>query len=249
MLGIGQITTRVAELVRGALPFAIVNNGTYRDGSVRPISAFARLISYSTLEQALGAGHKKISMHQGMWERSTVLTISQDDVVIEGAGRSTLIDNTGGSGNGVTITGDNVTVKDVWASAGQAGASCWGVQGDYDLLLGCGSDNHLPAITGTYGVVLGGRFAVKGAGASDFHLGGTANIAVGCISGTNTANENTNLGGTGNAFLACVIRAGGSRSLRFANSTNGMFDGIMYDKGGSLATGGSGYQWGNTEEY
>ena len=57
MLGIGQISTRIAELIRGALPYAIVNNDP-------DSSAFARLISYSEVQQALDAGHKWIQVKE-----------------------------------------------------------------------------------------------------------------------------------------------------------------------------------------
>ena len=55
MLGIGQITTRVAELIRGAMPFAIVNNNTTQ-------SLFSRVVSYSEVQHALDVGWKWIKV-------------------------------------------------------------------------------------------------------------------------------------------------------------------------------------------
>tara|TARA_R100001594_G_scaffold127698_1_gene165502 strand:- start:22 stop:795 length:774 start_codon:yes stop_codon:yes gene_type:complete len=55
MLGIGQISTRIAELIRGALPYAIVNNNP-------DASLFARLASYSEVQQAIDAGHTWIKV-------------------------------------------------------------------------------------------------------------------------------------------------------------------------------------------
>ena len=57
MLGIGQISARIAELIRGALPYAIVNNDPDR-------SRFARLISYSEVQHAIDAGHKWIKIKE-----------------------------------------------------------------------------------------------------------------------------------------------------------------------------------------
>ena len=48
MLGIRQISNRIAELIRGTLPFAIVDNGTYSDGSVRGQSIFSKIVSIAT---------------------------------------------------------------------------------------------------------------------------------------------------------------------------------------------------------
>ena len=52
MLGIGQIANRIAELIRGALPFAIVSNGTNPDGSSRGMSVFEKLIAWPDIGTA-----------------------------------------------------------------------------------------------------------------------------------------------------------------------------------------------------
>ena len=55
MLGIGQISSRLAELIKGALPYAIVNNNPES-------SAFARLVSYREVQDAIDAGHTWIQV-------------------------------------------------------------------------------------------------------------------------------------------------------------------------------------------
>ena len=55
----------LGRLIRGALPFAIVNNGTDKDGGPRPISHFARLLSYAEVQDAIDAGHKLIFSLRG----------------------------------------------------------------------------------------------------------------------------------------------------------------------------------------
>ena len=71
MLGIGQISKRIAELIRGTLPFAIVDNNP-------DASMFARLISYRRVQQALDAGHKWIQIKESdvNYEKFTINDIS-----------------------------------------------------------------------------------------------------------------------------------------------------------------------------
>ena len=55
MLGIGQISTRIAELIRGMLPYAIVNNNLDQ-------SLFSKMICYTEVQYALDAGHTWIQV-------------------------------------------------------------------------------------------------------------------------------------------------------------------------------------------
>ena len=72
MLGIGQIAKRIAELIRGTLPFAIVDNGTYSDGNARGQSFFSKIVSYPTITAADNAGHRIIIVRDGKYPGVTI---------------------------------------------------------------------------------------------------------------------------------------------------------------------------------
>jgi len=123
MLGIGQIEQRIGELIKGAMPFAIVNNGTNSDGTARPMSRFAKLISYGTVQQAIDAGaiQKNIHVRAGVYPSG--FTVSANDVkirlgagcdiqgivTISGDGCSLLCEN-GCDIDGIVLSGDEGTV-------------------------------------------------------------------------------------------------------------------------------------------
>ena len=141
MLGIGQITARIAELIRGAMPFAIVNNGTNPDGTARPISLFARIVSYPTLQAAVNAGEtngqKWIQVSAGLYKE--VVVITANDYRIEGAGASTIIDGTT-VGHAVLVNGDynHISNLALRTTAG-AGNDYHGLStaGDYNKISEC----------------------------------------------------------------------------------------------------------------
>ena len=92
MLGIGQITTRIAELIRGAMPFAIVDNGTDFDGLPRSQSRFSRIVSYPDVQHAINAGWKQIKIAKGRYGGFTIGS-TQGDILMRGRGNSkTIID-------------------------------------------------------------------------------------------------------------------------------------------------------------
>lgn len=75
MLGIKQITTRVAELIRSALPYAIVNNNPNQ-------SMFSRIVSYSEVQHALDAGWKWIQVRASDIDYNE-FTVSNDHTTLE----------------------------------------------------------------------------------------------------------------------------------------------------------------------
>jgi len=141
MLGIGQITTRVAELIRGAMPFAIVSNGTNPDGTARGMSLFERIVSYPSVQAAVDAGtsngQKWIQIGPGLYKEAVV--VAGDDYVIEGAGLSTIIDGTT-VGTAMTSAGDyNQFVNLTFRSTAGGGNDYHGFNttGDYNKITGC----------------------------------------------------------------------------------------------------------------
>ena len=135
MLGIGQISTRIAELIRGALPFAVVDNGTYRDGTTRPISEFAKLISYSHPQQAIDAGHKRIICNEGLYLGPT--TLNKDYITLEGQGWATVL-NGDGDGNALLISSDHCYVHNLICETDSGGAG-----GGHHCILVSGAWNYL----------------------------------------------------------------------------------------------------------
>ena len=99
MLGIGQITTRIAELIRGALPYAIVNNDPNA-------SRFARLVAYTTVQQAVDANHMWIKVAPGEYPG---FTADVANMVIEGSWDSFI--NGGTTSHGITITANGVVIR------------------------------------------------------------------------------------------------------------------------------------------
>ena len=125
MVGIGQITTRVAELIRSALPFAIVDNGTNFDGTPRGRSTFSRLVAYNNVQEAINAGWKQIKIAKGRYA-GFVIGSTQGDILIEGQGKyaETIIDG-GITKNAIQINAAGVTVRDLQAVTTQDGGGAY----------------------------------------------------------------------------------------------------------------------------
>ena len=104
MLGIGQISTRIAELIRGALPYAIVNNDPNA-------SRFTRLVAYSTVQQAIDAKHMWIKVAPGEYPG---FTADVADMFIEGTWDTFI--NGGTTSDAIKITAGRVTVRNMKAA-------------------------------------------------------------------------------------------------------------------------------------
>jgi len=108
MLGIGQITTRVAELIRGAMPFAIVSNGTNPDGTTRGMSSFEKLIAWPDIETASKAGKNIIIVRDGLYTKQ--VSIAEDCRLIIGTTNAIIYSNDAHIPWHQTSTSENVYV-------------------------------------------------------------------------------------------------------------------------------------------
>ena len=134
MLGIGQISTRIAELIRGALPYAIVNNNP-------DASMFARLASYSEVQQAIDAGHTWIKVKPSDTDYAH-FTADNDYTKIEsswgarftniytGAGQHVIVV----SGNHCTVTGLRTYTPGLETSNDRRG---FNITGQYNFVINC----------------------------------------------------------------------------------------------------------------
>jgi len=134
MLGIGQITTRVAELIRGALPYAIVNNNLDQ-------SLFSRLICYSEVQHALDAGWKWIKVKASDVDYND-FTVSTNHTTLESPWGARFTNTNTAAGNHVikvpadfcVLTGFRTYTAGGATSNDRAGIS---ITGDYNRLNGC----------------------------------------------------------------------------------------------------------------
>ena len=79
------------RLLRGALPFAIVSNGTKPDGSPRGMSLFEKLISWSDITTASKAGKSIIIVRDGLY--TTQVSIAEDYRLIIGSTNAIIYSN------------------------------------------------------------------------------------------------------------------------------------------------------------
>jgi len=150
MLGIGQITTRVAELIRGAMPFAIVNNSP--DGG-----AFARLASYSEVQHAIDAGHTWIKVKPSDTDYSN-FTVDNNYTRIESSwGARFTNTNTAATNHVIVVSGNHCTVTGLRTyTAGGATSNDrrgFNITGQYNFVINCmveDSDGSGFAIQGSY---------------------------------------------------------------------------------------------------
>ena len=108
MLGIGQIATRIAELIRAALPFAIVSNGTNPDGSNRVMSVFEKLIAWNDITMASRAGKNLIIVRDGLYTRQ--VSIAENRRLIIGTSNAIIFSNDTHIPWHQTSTGEHVWV-------------------------------------------------------------------------------------------------------------------------------------------
>lgn len=134
MLGIGQITTRVAELIRGALPYAIVNNDPNQ-------SVFSRLVSYKQVQHALDAGHKWIKVKASDVDYNE-FTVSTNYATLESNWGATFTNtNTASGQNVIDVDSDYCRLSGFHTyTAGGATSNDrrgFDVAGDYNYINGC----------------------------------------------------------------------------------------------------------------
>ena len=135
MLGIGQIASRIAELIRGALPYAIVNNDPNR-------SKFAQLISYGEVQPALDAGHKWIQVRASDVDYLQ-FNISDDHVKIQSSWGARFTSNDTGANTVVCeVSGDYCWIEGIhtYTAGGTTGNDRRGFDcntGQYNYFLGC----------------------------------------------------------------------------------------------------------------
>ena len=239
MLGIGQIATRIAELIPRALPYAIVNNNPEQ-------SLFSRLVSYRDVQPALDAGWKwiKVTASDVDYNAFTITTAKTRIDSCWGA-RFTNINTAAGqhvvavSANHCNLTGLNTYTPGGETSNDRRGYS---ILGAGCLLIGCrvedsdGSGFMLGAsggLVGTDNRLIG--CVVDDADDFGFYTNTARNSFLGCTayftSGTNCFYVNgANFSWVGNHSKAnMAIDSGG---------TNGIAVGNLID--GSITDGGSG---------
>ena len=233
MLGIGQIASRIAELIRGTLPYAIVNNNPDK-------SAFAKLISYTEVQQALDVGHKWIQIKESdeSYERfiiknNNTTVIGNQGVVVDGKTSDAAVtinddvkycrvegirvQTTAGGGNdfhGVDIYGDyNTIAYCTCVSSDQDGfAAAGSPAGRWNLFIGCvciDCDRYGFAAWGEGSIIIGCRDL--SAGTYSYYLGGSKNTVVGSVAlngGTLQVSSSNNLV-VGNNFDANISASSG----------------------------------------
>jgi len=198
MLGIGQITTRIAELIRGAMPYAIVNNGTNSDGTPRPISSFARLVSYTTVQGAFLAREKNIHVKAGVHPG---FTVSTNDVLIQ-LEPGTVVEAA------IILSGNNVTLRvgagcDIQGIVTISGDGCSFICED-----GCDIDGII--CSGDGNRVDGGGWGTLSHGGSNTAHG------IDCSGSRNIVSNMSfqTLGGIAGTYMAIYVRTGTFNTVR-----------------------------------
>ena len=234
MLGIGQISTRIAELIRGMLPYAIVNNNLDQ-------SLFSKLICYTEVQYALDAGWKWIQVRSSDVDyMNFTITTAKTKIDSCWGARFTNINTAGGqhvvgvSANHCVLTGLNTYTLGGATSNDRRGYNILGA-GCY--IIDCRVEDSD-----------GSGFMVGGSGG----LTGTDNTLIGCVVQDcddygffcNTA-RNTWIGCTGvssglnnfyinganfvwvanRSFLNFAVDTYGTNGIAVGNIMDGQFDG------------------------
>jgi hypothetical protein len=239
------LIAEIGRLLRGVLPYKIVDPN--------PSNWLASLMTYRDVKSAYTAGQadgkKWMKLAAGTHYISTKWTIAGDNWNIEGAGRSTVIENINASSEScITLSGQHNTLRGFWMKHVTLAAQIIQVLGDRNLIDRVGADAGMPSMSGTYNLATGCSFSsTDGASGAEGNTGGTANMYVGCFFGNTTANECINHNGTGGGFVGCIVRNGGSRSLR-STGNYGLIVGVTHDQGGSMDNG-TGNSWTGYTQY
>jgi len=179
MLGIKQISTRIAELIRGALPYAIVNNNP-------DASLFARLASYSEVQQAIDAGHTWIKVKPSDTDYSN-FTVDNNYTRIESSwGARFTNTNTATNNHVIVVSGNHCTVTGLrtYTAGGATSASDrrgFNITGQYNFVINCmveDSDGSGFAIQGSYNTFQ--NCLVKDADVYGFYMDSNYVSIIGC---------------------------------------------------------------------
>ena len=241
MLGIGQISSRIAELIRGALPYAIVNNDPNR-------SKFARLISYNQVQEALDAGHKWIQVRPSDVDYLQ-FNISDDYVKIQSSwGARFTSDDTGANTVVCEVTGDYNWIEGI--NTYTAGGATSGVDrrgfdcstGQYNYFLGClvtDSDGSGFCVGQDEGGVWNTFIGCHVIDVDDngFYIAEQGGRMIGCtVSGSGGSNK-YHVAGTGPQFMLVGNIALNGGNI-FSGADGGIAVGNMAD--GTVSTDGTG---------
>ena len=203
MLGIGQISTRIAELIRGTLPFAIVDNNP-------DASMFARLASYSEVQQAVDAGHLWIKVRpsdtdyahftadndytkiESSWgarftnintaASNHVIVVSGNHCTMTGLRTYTAGGATSNDRRGFNITGQYIQVSNCFVE--DSDGSGFAIEGSYNLFQNClvkDADDYGFYMNSNFVQILNCRMVTSGSGPIHFTTVGDASIVVGCL--------------------------------------------------------------------
>ncbi|WP_254543741.1 right-handed parallel beta-helix repeat-containing protein [Halomarina pelagica] len=158
----------------------------------------------------------------------TCLTIEADDVTLDGAGRE-LAGN--GTGTGVVVGGDNVTVRNVTASGFEAGADLAG--GNSSIAGSTFSENRVGVtVTAPRNATLANNTVVN-------NTGDGVNVLLGSVTlENNRLADNGRYGlstapGEATTLIGNVVENNGKGGLFFASGTPTVRDTVVRDNGGA----------------
>ena len=218
MLGIGQISSRIAELIRGALPYAIINNNP-------DASRFARLISYREVQEAIDVGH-------------TWIQVKPSDVYYEGFtvdNNYTKVESSWGAQFTNLNVGSNQHVIVVSASY----CTLTGLS-SYTPGVESGHDRRPFNITGSYNFII--NCLVEDSDASGFGAEGTYNTFQNChVSDVDDYGFYVN--SSNNSIIGCRIITSGSSAVHFEAAA----DRCMFNDNYSASTSAVGVAGGSAE--
>lgn len=240
MLGIGQISTRIAELIRGALPYAIVNNNP-------DASLFARLASYSEVQQALDAGHKWITVKPSDVDY-VQFKVSGDHVKIQSSWGARFTSTTTGANTVVCeVTGDYCWIEGIntYTAGGtttndRRGFDC--STGQYNYFLGClvtDSDGSGFCVGNNEGGVWNTFIGCHVIDVDDFgfYLDDQGPKVIGCTVSNSTQSNRIHVAGNGDQFVLVGNIALNGGNI-FSGGDGGIAVGNLAD--GTVSTDGSG---------
>ncbi len=227
MLGIGQISSRIAELIRGALPYAIVNNNP-------DASLFARLASYSEVQQAIDAGHTwiKVTPSDTDYEH---FTVDNNYTKIESSWGARFTRSSGANLHVITVSAAYCTLTGLrtYTPGGESNydrrgfqitgyrnhiincmvedsdASGFAAQGAYNTFQNClveDVDDYGFYINSTRASIIGCRFMASGSGTIHFEA-----VADYCLMVGNAIEDTGNVG----------VASGSANGVMVGNSING----------------------------
>ena len=227
------LIAEIGRLIKSALPYAIVDNGTNPDGSVRPLNLFQSLTSYRTVQSAIDAGATRIEVKRGLYP-SFATTSAQSGITIRGSGVSITVFDGGTTAPAVKILSSNCYLSDFTAKTTAGGG-----QPNAAVQVGDASNNvssntfeniYIPQSDYFgFGVVRGSSNMFRSCTATSCDSSGfsfdassgssNGNIATQCVSTSNGGYGVYIDHGTGNAVVACYVGSNTSGGIFVANAT------------------------------